>query len=815
MTLELYLNNFRCWEEKKLSFPDKGICLINGRSGKGKSTILNGILYAITGKLKNISTFNKKYSKVELKIDNIKITRSKGPNRLIVYDEKTEKTYEDDEAQSIIDSVFGSEFNNTSYIDQDNVNSFVYLSANEKIEFLEKLLLSQSNTNVEKIKEDIKNNISQTKNEYIAEDSKLSTLREVLKGMVYIHQNDLIIDKVKISESNYQKIYEKIKNNLQVSEKNKKTIQIKIDRLEEESKKYSLSIEKKKLLESRLDDIQKDISSFSYNNKNIQEIEDQIKLLEKQKQDCLNKKEYFEKTKRLKELEEKYELLSETNRKELQILQDKKLEYGYTDKKIINKLEKTKDILLKLYNIEDEINTYSTVEDYKDNISSTKETLDKNKDKLSTLREQLKEMDQTYKCPSCNIFLKFNQQSLVPFCNNNINSNSNKENMKTEIENLKKIISSSEKELETLQKNLTIVQKKDQEYNELYDQYEEMTKSYQKVLENEEDIENEISELEKNNKNWEEISQKIKSLENDRLILSLKKDISILKKEIEDYMENILKEEENNGKEDDIENNYEEIVQSLSTLNNEYTTLKTLYTKKKKFEEELKEIYETIKEVTDKNFEEMISSEKEKIDNYSKKAEQYRNYIDQMNRWNANYQSNLKYKELEDNIKYSEEVKDLLNDRLRCLTKLREHVKNAEKKAITDFVDSLNEHASIYIDQFFEDEDIKVELKTVQETKSTGKEKMSLNFELNYRQILGDLSYLSGGEKDRVNLAFTLAFSELVNNRILLLDECISSLDAETTNIVLENLKEKYKGKLVLLVSHQANLGFFDSVTNI
>jgi ABC-type transport system involved in cytochrome bd biosynthesis fused ATPase/permease subunit len=81
--------------------------------------------------------------------------------------------------------------------------------------------------------------------------------------------------------------------------------------------------------------------------------------------------------------------------------------------------------------------------------------------------------------------------------------------------------------------------------------------------------------------------------------------------------------------------------------------------------------------------------------------------------------------------------------------------------------------------------------------------------------MTGDLSYLSGGEKDRVNLAFTLAFSELVNNRILLLDECISSLDAETTNVVLENLKEKYRGKLVLLVSHQANIGFFDSVINI
>jgi hypothetical protein len=28
-------------------------------------------------------------------------------------------------------------------------------------------------------------------------------------------------------------------------------------------------------------------------------------------------------------------------------------------------------------------------------------------------------------------------------------------------------------------------------------------------------------------------------------------------------------------------------------------------------------------------------------------------------------------------------------------------------------------------------------------------------------------------------------------------------------------LKEKYKGKLIILVSHQANLGFFDKVIDI
>ena len=76
----------------------------------------------------------------------------------------------------------------------------------------------------------------------------------------------------------------------------------------------------------------------------------------------------------------------------------------------------------------------------------------------------------------------------------------------------------------------------------------------------------------------------------------------------------------------------------------------------------------------------------------------------------------------------------------------------------------------------------------------------------------GDIDFLSGGQRDRINLAFTLAFSELVDNRILLLDECISSLDSETTDTVVETLKEKYKGKLIICVSHQVNTGMFDEV---
>ena len=228
--MQLRLTNFRCWEDKVLSIPDKGICLLSGRSGRGKSTILNSIVYTITGKGKNISTFQKKSTSVQLEIDGLVITRQRGPNRLIV--KKGGVQYEDDAAQSIIDSTFGAEFCNTSYIDQENANSFVFLSPSEKIEFLEKLLLSRYN--IDEMKDRVKDDISKTKLEHVATDSKLTTLSDMLRKMTYTNQEDVHIETNRLTSQNCGKLLEKIRGNIEITEKNEKSISTKIKKWENE-----------------------------------------------------------------------------------------------------------------------------------------------------------------------------------------------------------------------------------------------------------------------------------------------------------------------------------------------------------------------------------------------------------------------------------------------------------------------------------------------------------------------------------------------------------------------------------------------------
>ncbi len=90
--------------------------------------------------------------------------------------------------------------------------------------------------------------------------------------------------------------------------------------------------------------------------------------------------------------------------------------------------------------------------------------------------------------------------------------------------------------------------------------------------------------------------------------------------------------------------------------------------------------------------------------------------------------------------------------------------------------------------------------------------KPQIELDIQYKGLDTDFASLSGGERARVSLAFTLALSEIYQTPILMLDESISSLDYDATVDVLSAIKENMPNRTVLCVSHQANTGLFDHV---
>jgi ABC-type dipeptide/oligopeptide/nickel transport system ATPase subunit len=365
----------------------------------------------------------------------------------------------------------------------------------------------------------------------------------------------------------------------------------------------------------------------------------------------------------------------------------------------------------------------------------------------------------------------------------------NEKNEKNDIPSLSSALSMIEKNLKNIQKQLDVLLHQRSEYNKLFDEFETVTSTIEKKYENN-DYPALLSRLKKDEQTF--LFTKKTKEDTERQLKRFNVDLLV-----EDFNE------EEDVFEDVIENNVREILKIEQQLS-----------RHSDISSRLKKLGDVSEESDNVDYSALLSDYKEKLLQTEEKLSEYGDSIRQMEMWRQHEENNIKYKELEESIQRSRDAKEYGMEVLKCCEKLLLYVKDAETRSIFDFIESLNYHASLYIEDFFPDEDFHVQLSTTKELKS-GKDKMGLFFEVQYGTMKGELDFLSGGQRDRVNLAFTLAFSELLQNRVLLLDECISSLDSATSDTVIETLHQKYKGKLIICVAHQVNTGVFDQVVEI
>ena len=77
-----------------------------------------------------------------------------------------------------------------------------------------------------------------------------------------------------------------------------------------------------------------------------------------------------------------------------------------------------------------------------------------------------------------------------------------------------------------------------------------------------------------------------------------------------------------------------------------------------------------------------------------------------------------------------------------------------------------------------------------------------IEFKNGYNTILGERGItLSGGQKQRVSIARAI----IKNPEILIFDDCLSAVDTETEELILNNLKAISKNKTTLIVSHRVS----------
>lgn len=152
------------------------------------------------------------------------------------------------------------------------------------------------------------------------------------------------------------------------------------------------------------------------------------------------------------------------------------------------------------------------------------------------------------------------------------------------------------------------------------------------------------------------------------------------------------------------------------------------------------------------------------------------------------------------------------------LNRLRLLITEVTNSALQSLVDSINTVVNEILADMF-DNTITLELKLFKENKANAKVKPQVNFSIFYNgNTYENVNALSGGEKDRVSLALTLALACVNPSPILFLDECMASLNGDLRENCIEAIKKfvisTYK-KTVINICHETVEGYYDEVVSV
>ena len=821
--MEITLTNFRCWEKKTISLAPSGITLLSGPSGAGKSSILEAILFAIIGKGRNIVMQGKTKCSVKLVLnDGTTILRRKRPN-ILTLKIPGGKTYEDDAAEGIINTMFTSNFETLGYLGQNKNSSFVLKGPADKLAFIEQLAFQQINIVELKNKafelykdEDRIFTAESTKKEILGK--QVDELADIAKSTFPIKTSGGAIEREEAAltvSSNLEKVTSSILKNqrlieqLVYTERKGEMIQTKIEfnsKLEQSLREEISEVEDSLLLldpgtEKELENIKSNLlklrrsrkamalkNKIEENQKNIDTLEE-AEMVEMRESlnilKCWDNGTRRETVLKIKKNEEEIIMLSEKSRLQAAIA----------------KVSFNPEILLKKE--QEKVATDNALETAKENLRKARIA------------------NEILTCPACQASLKMvgNALSKSDGC---VEDGGNIPVITTTVTTLTSKAKGASASLlrhrgkkethENLKKELKLLSTTSHDHDHDCDLLTSDTELMTAKSRNTE-LKTYLREGTRNETMKEQLLEKIENNIFSKSIITMK--LKLGKDRIR------YEEKYKNSSETTVDGNEEDLLVEQERLQQVIYIKDTAERKMKKLSLSQVECRETLMDLRGKlpkksmaTLQLDIEEKKQHVDLLLKKQVKYTGILHRIETFNIYSSERERQKKLKEELKTTKTTAQEMKHRTTGASILRAKIKEAEGLCLLSFVQSIQGEVQMYLDEFFSKDPLSLQLST-QKISKKGTSKPEINITIDYKGRECDPSSLSGGELQRVILAFTLAFTERFNLPFLLLDECTSNLDQELTSEVVHVVKKYQHSRPILLVAHQVVLGIFDKVVNI